>query len=64
MSVPVVSPPQNLQGAMKDLFSEQEKERYRLRMQVTSSILSEFDFPSGIIQQKLLKADIIVKYTR
>lgn len=34
LSVPVVSPPQNLQGAMKDLFSEQEKERYRLRMQV------------------------------
>lgn len=33
LSVPVVSPPQNLQGAMKDLFSEQEKERYRLRMQ-------------------------------
>jgi hypothetical protein len=29
-----MSPPQNLQGAMKDLFSEQEKERYRLRMQV------------------------------
>jgi hypothetical protein len=28
-----MSPPQNLQGAMKDLFSEQEKERYRLRMQ-------------------------------
>ena len=34
LSVPVMSPPQNLQGAMKDLFSEQEKERYRLRMQV------------------------------
>ncbi|XP_021932382.1 flocculation protein FLO11-like isoform X2 [Zootermopsis nevadensis] len=33
MSVPIVSPPQNLQGAMKDLFIEQEKERYRLRMQ-------------------------------
>ncbi|XP_069692549.1 ankyrin repeat domain-containing protein 11 isoform X2 [Periplaneta americana] len=33
LSVPVVSPPQNLQGAMKDLFGEQEKERYRLRMQ-------------------------------
>ncbi|KAJ9587599.1 hypothetical protein L9F63_018981, partial [Diploptera punctata] len=33
MSIPVVSPPQNLQGAMKDLFIEQEKERYRLRMQ-------------------------------
>jgi len=33
LSVPVMSPPQNLQGAMKDLFSEQEKERYRLRMQ-------------------------------
>lgn len=37
MSVPIVSPPQILQGAMKDLFIEQEKERYRLRMQVTWS---------------------------
>jgi hypothetical protein len=46
MSVPIVSPPQNLQGAMKDLFTEQEKERYRLRMQVTlSDIVIKSCFP-------------------
>nr|XP_012149890.1 PREDICTED: ankyrin repeat domain-containing protein 11 isoform X6 [Megachile rotundata] len=30
---PNVNPPVGLQGAMKDLYIEQEKERYRLRMQ-------------------------------
>ncbi|XP_076641064.1 uncharacterized protein LOC143352449 [Halictus rubicundus] len=30
---PNVNPPVGLQGAMKDLYVEQEKERYRLRMQ-------------------------------
>jgi len=30
---PNVSPPVGLHGAMKDLYVEQEKERYRLRMQ-------------------------------
>lgn len=34
LSVPVVSPPPSLQPPIRDLFSEQEKERYRLRMQV------------------------------
>ena len=34
LSVPVVSPPPSLPPPMRDLFAEQEKERYRLRMQV------------------------------
>lgn len=34
LSVPVVSPPPSLLPPMRDLFSDQEKERYRLRMQV------------------------------
>lgn len=33
MSVPMATPPQTLNPAMKDLFVEQEKERHRLRMQ-------------------------------
>ncbi|KZS19438.1 ankyrin repeat domain-containing protein 11 [Daphnia magna] len=33
LSVPVVSPPPSLPPPMRDLFAEQEKERYRLRMQ-------------------------------
>ncbi|XP_075229638.1 uncharacterized protein LOC142329167 isoform X4 [Lycorma delicatula] len=33
MTIPQVAPPASLQGGMKDLFIEQEKERYRLRMQ-------------------------------
>ena len=36
LSVPVVSPPPSLLAPMRDLFAEQEKERYRLRMQVLS----------------------------
>jgi hypothetical protein len=36
LSVPVVSPPPSLPPPMRDLFAEQEKERYRLRMQVYS----------------------------
>lgn len=34
LPVPHVSPPTSLQGPIKDLFVEQEKERYRLRTQV------------------------------
>ena len=34
LSVPVVSPPPSLPPPMRDLFADQEKERYRLRMQV------------------------------
>lgn len=33
LSVPVVSPPPSLLPPMRDLFADQEKERYRLRMQ-------------------------------
>ncbi|XP_063235279.1 ankyrin repeat domain-containing protein 11 isoform X1 [Bacillus rossius redtenbacheri] len=33
MPIPIISPPQSLPEQMKDLFAEQEKERYRLRMQ-------------------------------
>lgn len=40
LSVPVVSPPPSLPPPMRDLFAEQEKERYRLRMQVCSSVVS------------------------
>ena len=34
LSVPVVSPPPSLLPPVRDLFADQEKERYRLRMQV------------------------------
>lgn len=34
LSVPVVSPPPSLLPPMRDLFADQEKERYKLRMQV------------------------------
>lgn len=37
LSVPVVSPPPSLAPPMRDLFADQEKERYRLRMQVLFS---------------------------
>ncbi|ROT83568.1 Ankyrin repeat domain-containing protein 11 [Penaeus vannamei] len=33
LSVPVISPPASLCQLLKDLFNEQEKERYRLRLQ-------------------------------
>ncbi|XP_042868936.1 ankyrin repeat domain-containing protein 11-like isoform X3 [Penaeus japonicus] len=33
LSVPVISPPASLCQSLKDLFNEQEKERYRLRLQ-------------------------------
>ncbi|KAG8233842.1 hypothetical protein J437_LFUL006865 [Ladona fulva] len=33
LSVPITPPPQSLSPPMKELFQEQEKERYRLRMQ-------------------------------
>ena len=36
LSVPVVSPPPCLLPPMRDLFTDQEKERYRLRMQVNN----------------------------
>lgn len=33
LSVPTISPPQSLVGSMKELFVQQENERYRLRLQ-------------------------------
>ncbi|XP_064466869.1 ankyrin repeat domain-containing protein 11-like [Ornithodoros turicata] len=33
LSVPIIPPPQSLTGTMKDLFVEQESERYKLRLQ-------------------------------
>ncbi|XP_069960646.1 uncharacterized protein [Cherax quadricarinatus] len=33
LSVPVMSPPASLSALLKDLFNDQEKERYRLRLQ-------------------------------
>ncbi|XP_064097772.1 ankyrin repeat domain-containing protein 11-like isoform X3 [Macrobrachium nipponense] len=33
LSVPVISPPASLTQALKDLFNDQEKDRYRLRLQ-------------------------------
>ncbi|KAG8179959.1 hypothetical protein JTE90_015408 [Oedothorax gibbosus] len=33
LSVPMITPPQSLDGPIKELFIEQEKERYRLRLQ-------------------------------
>ncbi|XP_054720728.1 ankyrin repeat domain-containing protein 12-like [Uloborus diversus] len=33
LSVPMISPPQSLEGSIKELFIQQEKERYRLRLQ-------------------------------
>ncbi|KAJ8897217.1 hypothetical protein PR048_002563 [Dryococelus australis] len=38
MPIPVISPPQSLPEQMKDLFAEQEKERYRLRMQLLMQV--------------------------
>lgn len=35
ISVPMMTPPQSLAGPMRDLFMEQEKQRYKLRLQHT-----------------------------
>lgn len=41
LPVPIISPPSSLQQPLKDLFNEQEQERYKLRLQVSISYFDE-----------------------
>nr|CAD7448607.1 unnamed protein product [Timema bartmani] len=48
MSVPQILPPASLPDLMKGLFVEQEKERYRLRMQLTLLLAFRQDTPDTL----------------